>query len=71
MLVHKFMIRETEARGLTDFLLCMFKWEPKERWTAAQLLEHYWLKMIPNFNTHMSPDEYNEYNLVISKQAKL
>jgi hypothetical protein len=36
-------------------------WEPKDRWSAARLLDHYWLKMIPNYNTHMSRTELREY----------
>jgi 5'-3' exonuclease len=29
---------------LFDFLSCAFKWEPLERCSASQLLEHPWLK---------------------------
>jgi serine/threonine protein kinase len=29
---------------LFDFLSCALKWEPRERGSAAQLLEHQWLK---------------------------
>jgi serine/threonine protein kinase len=54
-------MRETEARGLSDFLSKMLAWEPKDRASASELLDHYWLKMIPNYNTHMSLEELNEY----------
>jgi len=59
--VERFRLRDLEARGLSDFLTKCMAWEPKERWTAAQLLDHYWLKMIPNYNTHMSRAELREY----------
>lgn len=39
-------IDEADKAETVDFLLCMLKWLPKERWTAAQLLEHPWLKSL-------------------------
>jgi len=62
--VDKFRLRDFEASGLSDFLKKMLEWEPKKRWTAAQLREHYWLKMIPNYNTHMNKEEMREYKRV-------
>jgi serine/threonine-protein kinase SRPK3 len=64
VLVDKYRLRDLEARGLTDFLSKSMTWDPKDRWTAAQLLDHYWLKMIPNYNTHMSRGELREYKRV-------
>lgn len=61
MFIKKFRFRETEARGLSDFLGQCLQWEPKDRPSAAKLLDHYWLKMIPNYNTQMDPDEFREY----------
>jgi len=37
-------LEEADKTGTVDFLLCMLKWLPKERWTAGQLPEHEWLK---------------------------
>lgn len=34
-----------EKKVMTDFLLCMLKWLPTQRWSAEKLLEHEWLKL--------------------------
>jgi hypothetical protein len=47
----------------------MLKWEPKDRMSASQLLEHYWLKMIPNYNTHMSRDEHLEFKRITTEEV--
>jgi serine/threonine protein kinase len=57
-------LRETEARGLADFLNKALEWEPSKRPSAADLLNHYWLKMIPNYNTKMLKEEHREYRRV-------
>lgn len=60
VLVEKYRLRENEALALSDFLLKMIRWEPKDRATAQELLNHHWLKMIPNYNTKMSRKELRE-----------
>ncbi len=62
--VTKYRMRELEAEGLADFLSKCFAWEPKDRWSASKLLDHWWLKMIPNYNTHMEPGEAREYKRI-------
>jgi serine/threonine protein kinase len=64
LLIEKYHFRETEAEGLADFISKILQWEPKDRWTASQLLDHYWLKMIPNYNTKMGRMEHREYRRV-------
>jgi serine/threonine protein kinase len=62
--VEKYRLREAEALALSDFLLKMIKWEPKDRATAQEMLNHQWLKMIPNYNTKMSRQELREFKKV-------
>jgi len=64
ILLRKYKLRPFEAQGLSDFLGKMLTWEPKDRLSAAQLLDHYWLNMIPNYNTHMTREEHREYKRV-------
>jgi serine/threonine protein kinase len=52
-----YRLRDLEAKALSDFLDKMLKWDPADRWNAAKLLNHHWLKMIPNYNTHMEREE--------------
>ena len=33
-------------RDFLEFVRCMLRWRPEDRWTAKQLLEHPWLKVI-------------------------
>jgi serine/threonine protein kinase len=59
-----YRLRDLEAKALSDFLDKMLKWDPADRWSAAKLLNHHWLKMIPNYNTHMEREEQHEYKRV-------
>ena len=61
VLIEKYRLRDFEAEALADFLLKMLQWDPKKRATAQQMLNHHWLKMIPNYNTKMSRREKKEY----------
>lgn len=61
VLIEKYRLRDLEAKGLADFLLKMLKWDPKDRASASEMLNHYWLKMIPNYNTKMGRMECREY----------
>jgi len=47
-------LKEFEATALADFLDKMLKWEPKDRASAQEMLNHHWLKMMPNYDTKMS-----------------
>ena len=66
VLIEKYRMREFEARGLSDFLLRILKWEPSDRPSAQEMLNHYWLKMIPNYNTKMSKQELREYKKTLN-----
>jgi serine/threonine protein kinase len=61
LLLERFHFRELEAEALGDMLSKMLAWEPGERWTAEQLLNHHWLKMVPNYNYLMGRHEMTEY----------
>ena len=61
VLIEKYRLRDFEAVALADFLSKMLKWESKDRDTAQDMLNHHWLKMIPNYNTKMSKQECREY----------
>lgn len=43
-LVEQFLFSKDEAKEICDFLLCGLKYEPSERLTAKEMLEHPWLK---------------------------
>ena len=44
-LVKYHLIKRTEAKALSDFLLLMLELDPKKRKSARELLSHYWLEM--------------------------
>ena len=46
---------------MADFLTKILKWEPKDRPSAEEMLQHSWLKMRPNYHTHMSRRELREF----------
>eukprot|EP00928_Gymnodinium_smaydae_P048576 TRINITY_DN32492_c0_g1_i1.p1 TRINITY_DN32492_c0_g1~~TRINITY_DN32492_c0_g1_i1.p1 ORF type:complete len:677 (+),score=151.55 TRINITY_DN32492_c0_g1_i1:75-2105(+) len=48
VLKEKYEKSEAEAREVADLLLPMLTWEPKDRWTAAQALQHRWLQPLPH-----------------------
>jgi serine/threonine protein kinase len=54
-------MRDFEAVAFADFLGKILKWHPKDRPKAQDMLNHYWLKMIPNYNSVMSRRELKEY----------
>ena len=64
-------MRDFEAKAFSDFLLKILKWEPKDRPTAAELLDHYWLKMVANYNTKMSRPELKEYKKVLKQPVSI
>lgn len=64
VLLEKYRLRDFEARGFADFLEKILKWDPKDRPSAQEMLDHYWLKMIPNYSTKMTKQELREYKRV-------
>ena len=46
---------------LADFLGKILKWEPKDRPSAQEMLQHPWLKMIPRYDVKISRKESREY----------
>lgn len=69
VLTEKYRLPEIEAKGLSDFLMKMLHWEPKKRATAKEMLDHYWLKMVPSYNTKMSRQELREYKKVTKRSV--
>ncbi len=49
---------------LSDFLTKILKWEPKDRPSAEEMLQHPWLKMIPRYDTKISRQECREYRKI-------
>lgn len=64
VLIEKYRLRDFEAKSLSDFLLKMIRWEPKDRASAQEMLNHHWLKMIPNYNCRMGRMETKEFKKV-------
>ncbi|MEM3062276.1 MAG: hypothetical protein QW303_01830 [Nitrososphaerota archaeon] len=44
-LIKQFLFSEKDADEISDFLMCMLKYEPSERLTAKELLNHKWLNV--------------------------
>lgn len=40
----QFLFSESDATEISDFLLCGLRYDPTERWSAKELLNHPWLK---------------------------
>jgi serine/threonine-protein kinase SRPK3 len=51
-------MKEHEAAGLSEFLLPMLEWYPEKRATAKEILEHPWLNMESNYETHMEDKDF-------------
>lgn len=64
VLLEKYRLKDCEARSLSDFLLCMLKWRPKDRWSARKLLSHPWMKETDDYNVWMSREHLREFKLV-------
>ena len=64
VLLEKYRLREFEAQMLADFLGRILKWEPRDRPTAAQMLQHPWLKMQARDDVRVSRRELREYKKV-------
>jgi len=54
VLLEKYRLKESEAQGLADFLECMLKWRPKDRQSARELQDHYWLHQPDDYGVWMS-----------------
>eukprot|EP00347_Sterkiella_histriomuscorum_P011240 403373209 len=64
VLIEKYRLRDFEATALADFLNKMLKWDPKDRATAQEMMNHHWLKMMPNYSTKMGRSELREFKRV-------
>lgn len=56
-------MKEDEAEQLADFLVPMLEWYPEKRATAQEMLNHPWLKMESNYDTHISQAEFDKIML--------
>ena len=60
VLREKYKFKEAEAKSFADFLMPMLHWDPEQRASAQQMLNHPWLKEASNYDTRMSQDEIAE-----------
>jgi serine/threonine protein kinase len=67
--MEKYRIKESEAQGLTDFLMPMLDYFPERRATAQEMLSNPWLNMPSNFDFQMTEREY-ERMIMIKKNKK-
>lgn len=58
VLREKYKFNETEAHAFADFLLPMLHWDPDKRSSAQTMLDHPWLTMPSNYNSKLTPEEY-------------
>lgn len=58
ILTVKYMIKESEAFILADFLMQMLAWNHEKRATAQQMLKHPWLSMAANYETKYTEKEF-------------
>lgn len=61
VLVEKYRIKNTEALFLSRLLEKCLKWNPKDRFSAKDLLDDPWFKMAPDYNARMDGKHYNEW----------
>lgn len=59
ILTVKYMIKESEAFALADFLMQMLSWDHEKRATAQQMLKHPWLSMPANYETKYTEKEFS------------
>jgi serine/threonine protein kinase len=64
VLLEKYRMKESEASSLASFLGAMLKWNPRHRASAAQMLDHQWLKMAPEYDTFMKREEAREWKKI-------
>jgi len=63
MLLYRYQFKPHEASMLSDLLLKILKWDPKDRPTAQQVLEHPWFKMPDDYNYKMNEMEFKLFEL--------
>ena len=62
--LEKYRMIDSEAKSLASFLECMLKWNPKDRQSARQLLNHRWLQESDNYDIYMSRSHLREFKIV-------
>ena len=67
--MEKYKIKEAEALAFADFLLPMLRYQPDQRATAQEMLNHPWLSMPANFDYLMTDREYQAM-LIKCKEKK-
>ena len=67
--MEKYKIKEEEALAFADFLLPMLRYQPDQRATAQEMLNHPWLSMPANFDYLMTDREYQAM-LIKCKEKK-
>ena len=67
--MEKYKIKEDEAIAFADFLICMLRYQPDQRATAKEMLNHPWLSMPANFDYLMSDREHQSM-IIKSKEKK-
>jgi hypothetical protein len=60
-LANRYFLKEEEADAFKDFMLPMLELFPERRASAQQCLYSYWLKMAPQAEWKMSPEQVANY----------
>lgn len=63
LLIYRYHFKPREAEMLSDLLLKILKWDPKDRPTAEKMLKHPWFEMPDDYNYKMTEMELKLYEL--------
>ena len=63
ILIYKYQLKKKEASVLSDFLMKILKWYPKDRPSAEDMLSHPWFTMADEYDYKMSEMEYKIHEL--------
>ena len=63
VLMEKYKFNEVEATSFSEFLEPMLAWDPDYRASAQTALSHPWLTMKENYETRMTTEEFQRYQM--------
>lgn len=59
VLKSKYKVDSEEAEEISEFLLPMLAWQPKDRISATQALKHFWVQSMPGESDVPDPEKFN------------